>query len=187
MELPHFEPENMHKKGVCIVIGKNTSDKTRLINNIASYANQPIHIITDISRDKFSKNKTSSTIDKIINDQRERGGDRERLTIIIDSELNEDWFIRSEQARDLFCNGCCYNIWLLITVSSLDFFPPLCSGNTDYMFILPNNDNPNRIYKRYADMLPTVDVFNKTLDRYGCLVVDNTLESDDKILWYNLI
>jgi hypothetical protein len=71
--------------------------------------------------------------------------------------------------------------------------PPDLRTNIDYTFILKNNNANDRekLYKHYAGMFPTREIFEHVLDSctedYNCLVIDNTSQSnklEDQIFFY---
>jgi len=90
-------------------------------------------------------------------------------------------------------NGRHVKTLFMITMQYPLGIPPHLRANVDYVFILRENQitNRERIYKQYAGMFHSFDVFNSVLDsctqNYECLVIDNKVQSnrlEDQVYWY---
>jgi hypothetical protein len=71
--------------------------------------------------------------------------------------------------------------------------PPSLRTNVDYIFICkePKLGNQRRLFEHYAGMFPCFEMFrvvlNKCTKDHGCLVIDNSSNSDkleDQVYWY---
>jgi hypothetical protein len=117
-----------------------------------------------------------------------------RVFLIFDDCLddNKGWK-NSKYIRGVFMNGRHFKIlYILIMQYPLGIGPNLRT-NIDYVFILrdPIVSNRLRLYKNFAGMFPSFEIFCTTMDQctenYECMVIDNTKKSnklEDLVFWY---
>jgi hypothetical protein len=116
-----------------------------------------------------------------------------RGVLIMDDCLTDSNFIEDPSLQWIFMTGGRVNISCLITVQYAMNIPPTLRVNVDYVFIFrePNLSHRKMIYRAYAGVFPTFELFDQVLtsvtDDYGCLVIDNTSLSaklEDQVFWY---
>jgi hypothetical protein len=100
---------------------------------------------------------------------------------------------KDEHIKEIFFNGRHYKILFILTMQSPMQIGPALRTNIDFTFILKNNNSNDRekIYKNYAGVFPTMEIFNLVLDActedHHCLVIDNTTHSnklEDQVFIY---
>ena len=104
-------------------------------------------------------------------------------------------FTRSRALQNLFVNGRHYRMDCILTLQHSGAIPPVLRSNVDYIFIMRDNNLPNRrkIWEHYASVVPEYRTFDALMDactqNYGCMVIDNTQQSnriEDCIYWYKV-
>lgn len=114
--------------------------------------------------------------------------------VILDDCLADvkDWG-NDKNIKWIFMNGRHVNITFILTMQYCLGILPNLRTNVDYIFICrePKIDNQMRLYKYYAGMFPSFDMFRTVLNQctadYGCLVIDNSSNSeklDEQVYWY---
>jgi len=111
-----------------------------------------------------------------------------RGVLIMDDCLadSKEW-VKDSSIRWIFMNGRHANITLILTMQYQVGIPPGLRVNIDYCFICKETKRTEKekLWKYYAGMFPTLDMFVQILDQatanYGCLVIDNTSQSDKLI------
>ncbi len=84
----------------------------------------------------------------------------------------------------LFTNGRHIDATLIITVQYQLGIKPVMRVNTDFIFICKETKRmeSEKLWKHYAGMFQTYDmflqIFNQVTNNFGCLVIDNTSNSD---------
>lgn len=117
-----------------------------------------------------------------------------RAFVILDDCLADgnEW-VKDKNIKWIFMNGRHANITFILTMQYCMGITPNLRTNVDYIFICkePKINNQEKLYKFYAGMFPCFDMFrvvlNKCTKDYGCLVIDNSSNSDrldDQVFWY---
>jgi hypothetical protein len=84
----------------------------------------------------------------------------------------------------IFMNGRHAHITLILTMQYQMGIPPELRANADYIFICKEVKRAelDKLFKYYAGVFASFDMFRQVLDQvtrnYGCLVIDNTSNSD---------
>lgn len=84
----------------------------------------------------------------------------------------------------IFTNGRHADITLILTMQYQMGIPPIMRVNIDYLFICKETKRIelDKLWKNYAGIFSTFDMFLQILNQvtrdYGCLVIDNTSQSD---------
>ncbi len=187
-----------------IIMGKRQTGKSFLVRDIM-YHNR------DITEDMFISNKHDQFlvpknvlvhsrydpvfIEYLLKCQEYRIEDKIKdpsAFLVIDGS----WLIKDledQGLQEIFFNGRRSKLLFLLTAQIPLGIPPMFRQNIDFTFILKNNNESDRtrLYKNYASMFPSQEIFNKVLDscteEYHCLVIDNTTTSnkiEDKVFIY---
>lgn len=117
-----------------------------------------------------------------------------RAFMILDDCLADsaDW-IKDKNIRWIFMNGRHAKVTFILTMQYCMGITPTLRTNVDYIFICkePKLGNQKRLYEHYAGMFPCFEMFrtvlNKCTKNRGCLVIDNSSNSDqleDQVFWY---
>jgi hypothetical protein len=84
----------------------------------------------------------------------------------------------------IFMNGRHANITLILTMQYQMGIPPELRANADFIFICKEVKRAelDKLFKYYAGVFASFEMFRQVLDKvtrnYGCLVIDNTSNSD---------
>lgn len=117
-----------------------------------------------------------------------------RAFLVLDDCLADgnEW-VKDKNIKWIFMNGRHAQITFILTMQYCMGITPNLRTNVDYIFICkePKLGNQRRLYEHYAGMFPCFDMFrvilNKCTKDYGCLVIDNSSNSDrleDQVFWY---
>lgn len=220
LDLKKFDPARIKEDSVVLFIGKRNTGKSVCLKDILSYhPSIPIGVAispTEQANKYFEKfipkmlihdEYEAEIIDKFmsrqmkvnnkVNADLERYGTTSvdpRAFLILDDCLYsaKDW-VSDKNIRSCFMNGRHYKIFFLMTMQYPLGIPPVLRTNIDYIFLFrePIMENKQRLYKHYAGMFPTFDIFRQTFDQctenYECLVIDNKVQSnklEDQVFWY---
>lgn len=113
--------------------------------------------------------------------------------LLMDDALHDTNWVNNVHIKQLFLNGRHLRATLMITMQYPLSISPSLRSSIDYIFILRENniDNRRRLFKQYAYIFPTFDIFcqvmNNCTTNYDCLVIDNTTVSnkiEDNVYWY---
>ena len=116
-----------------------------------------------------------------------------RAFLIMDDCLHDSCWKRDTNIRYIFMNGRHRKVLFLLPMQYPLGVPPDLRTNVDFAFILRENNynNRKRIYDNYASIFPSFELFclvmNEITQGYGCLVIDNTANSnklEDCVYWY---
>ena len=166
-------------KGICISGTQDgIEDYSKLIPNIYIY-------------EEYDK----EIVEKLIKSQRKakKEGRLEDCFFILDDCLYDDKWTKDKIMKYIFFNSRHDRILFLLTMQFPLGIPPALRANVDFVFILRENiiSNRERIYKQYAGMFPSFDVFCSVMDQctenYECLVIHNASKSnrfEDQVFWY---
>jgi len=135
-------------------------------------------------------NKLFKRQEKAIN---ERWRDPRAFLLFDDCLADSKNWSKDERIKEIFFNGRWYKMLFILTMQAPMGIPPELRTNIDFTFILKNNNasDRERIYKHYAGMFQTREIFERVLDSctddYHCLVIDNTTTSnnlEDQVFYY---
>jgi hypothetical protein len=196
-----FDVKKLKKDSTVVLIGKKRMGKSFLVRDLL-YHNRDIPLGTVISHtdhlqnyyDKFIpgmliyKNYDPTILKKIFERQEKaikEKWDNPYIFLLFDDCLSDsrNW-AKDEKIKEIFYNGRWYKIFFILTMQAVMAIPPGYRSNIDYVFIFKNNiySDRERIYKNYAGMFPSKEIFDHVLDActedYHCLVIDNTTDSN---------
>lgn len=204
INLKKFDMSKMRKDSTVVFIGKRRSGKSYTLRDLL-YHNRDIPygsiisgteeaspFFADFVPSSYIFDEYNSAIpQKIIKNQKKkqkkakkRGLDdkKDKFFFILDDCLYDDTWTRDKVIRSLFMNGRHYNIMFIITMQYPLGINPQLRTNIDYSFIFNDNNEENRerIYKSFAGVLRSRQIFDdvlNSLDKHECLVIDNTSSS----------
>jgi hypothetical protein len=117
-----------------------------------------------------------------------------RTFVVLDDCLAEsNQWVKDKNMRWIFMNGRHAKVTFMLTMQYCLGITPNLRTNVDYIFICkePKLGNQKRLYEHYAGMFPCFEMFrvvlNKCTKDHGCLVIDNSSNSDrleDQVFWY---
>ena len=189
-----------------MIYGKRATGKTTLIDHILSKSNPMCSLIFSNSKeyDKYTESKTSYVeIFQDFDSTKLRDhldyfqlcasvynvNSRGNLVVLDDSVVTVK---NDTQLKWLFLNGRFIQTGLILTNQGGYNLPTALRQNIDYVFIFRDRD-VRRLYEQYAGIFPTIEQFQSTLEKYtnnyGCLVIDNTSNSnqlEDRIFHYKV-
>lgn len=205
-----FDMNKLKKESIVVCIGKRNTGKSFLIKDIL-YHKKDIPMGLVISRtdhlchfyDKFipsmviHKEYSAEVVDKLFKRQETAlnnvWNDPHCFLLFDDCLSDASAWSKDKRIKEIFFNGRHYKLLFLLTMQSPMGIPPNMRTNIDFTFILKNNNSSDRekIYKNYAGMFPTREIFEKVLDEctedYHCLVINNTTNSnalEDQVFIY---
>lgn len=121
------------------------------------------------------------------------GVDPRAFVILDDCLADGNEWVKDKNIKWIFMNGRHAKITFILTMQYCMGITPNLRTNIDYIFICkePKLCNQQRLYQHYAGIFPSFDMFrvvlNKCTQNYGCLVIDNSSNSDkleDQVFWY---
>ncbi len=127
------------------------------------------------------------------NDPKYKNVDSRAFLILDDCLADSKKWVNDKNMKWVFMNGRHVNLTLIITMQYCMGIPPNLRSNVDYVFICkePKISNQKRLYEQYAGIFPNFEMFKTVLTQctadYGCLVIDNTSNSDrieDQVFLY---
>lgn len=210
INIKQFDITKIKKESIVVCLGKRNTGKSFLIKDIL-YHNKDIPLGTVISRtdhlchfyDKFipgmfiHSRYDPKIIDKLFKRQEKALHDQWKdpyAFLLFDDCLSDaGMWSKDERIKEIFFNGRHYKLLFLLTMQSPMGIPPAMRANIDYTFILKNNNSTDRekIYKNYAGMFPSREIFETVLDQctedHNCLVINNSTLSnsmEDQVFIY---
>ena len=211
LRLRRFNPQLIPKNSVCICIGKRGCGKTTLTADILYHLRKKFDAgiafsATEESNSYWGKHICDTAIHSefqpeiyknFISEQRRINSKLE--SPITSFALFEDCMYSkimrtNKEVRGTFFNGRHWNIFLIVTMQYMLDLPPELRANTDFVFILRNNQMNDRekLWKHFAGFIPSFNIFNKIMNSctvgYECLVVNNMARSnkiEDCLFWYS--
>jgi len=221
IQLNKFDMSVIKPNAVVAFIGKrNTGKSTLLMDYLFHQRNIPVISAISPTEDGnatfgkvlppilIHKEYSETLVEKILDRQRkvkkhymkqkdesvptDKLVDPRSILIMDDCMYNNDW-VRHKPIRELFFNGRHWELGFVFTMQYPVGIPPVLRSNIDYIFLLRENikDNRDKLYKFYAGMFGSAEVFSQVLDQttenFGCLVINNTTKSNqliDQAFWY---
>jgi|694.fasta_scaffold00594_27 hypothetical protein len=117
-------------------------------------------------------------------DPRYKNIDSRGLLIMDDLLADVEKWKKDPNIAWIFMNGRHADITLILTMQYQMGIPPVMRVNIDYLFICKEvkRTELDKLWKNYAGVFQTFDMFlqilNQATKNYGCLVIDNTSQSD---------
>lgn len=210
INLQKFDMKKLKRESIIVVLGKRNTGKSFLIKDILYHHRLiPVGLIMSQTDhlvhfyDKFFPKKLiyneykASNIDKIFERQTkaldENWKDPSVFILLDDCLSDANAWKKDECIKKIFFNGRHFKILFILAMQSPMGLIPAFRTNIDFTFILKNNNasDRERIYKNYAGMFPSREIFEIVLDNctedYNCLVIDNTTNSnklEDQVFYY---
>jgi small nuclear ribonucleoprotein (snRNP)-like protein len=209
------------KSPMIVIIGKKDTGKSFLVRDILYHTQACFPIGTVISgtevaneffqlmvpskliNDKYKPEIIENMIKRQLliktqrnNDKKINGGSSNidpRAFLILDDCLYDASWINQDSTRYVFMNGRHIDLMTIITMQYPLGVTPNLRTNIDFVFILREMyiNNRERIYKNYAGMFPTFDIFCQFMDQctenFEGLVICNGVQSnriEDQVFWY---
>ena len=193
LNLRKFDPSNIAKGSVVIMIGKRNTGKSFLVRDLLYYK-RDIPVGTVISatesancfygeimpgifiHDCFNPEIVNSLVKRQqlvvrkLKEEEKRYGKSQIDPwgfLILDDLMYDTSWIKDTTIKSLFMNGRHYKLLFMITMQYSLGIPPALRSNVDYIFILRENivSNRKRLYEHYAGMFPTFDIFSQVMDQ----------------------
>ena len=194
-----------------LIIGKQGSGKTTLINDILYHIRKKVntafaispasdsqqmfrsclpesHVYSDYSPEIIQN--LISTMTNLKNHSETKNID---VGLIADNSMHQKEIWNSKEMREICMNGRHYNLWFITSVQNLVDIGPDVQSQIDYVFVFKNNTISNRqkLYKYFFGLFEKFEDFCTVLDNctnnYECLVLDNTKISgniEDSLYYY---
>src|SRR4029078_13517288 len=178
INLRPFNIKAMSSDAIVIMLGKRRTGKSYLVKDLL-YHHRSIPLGMVISRtdnlshfyDRFipgmliHKMYQPELIDKLFKRQQKAINERwkdPRVFLLFDDCLSDakNW-AKDERIKEIFFNGRWFKMLFILTMQAPMGIPPELRTNIDYTFILKNNNasDRERIYKHYAGMFPSREIF----------------------------
>lgn len=176
-----FDLSTLNPHSSILIIGKRYTGKITLVNDIIHHSNIPAGIALSSVPGRI-KSKTSKVLEyddcksiydlqkciikrqKLANNKyREDKSFDPRTFVIFNQCFDDNIFRKSEYIKTIFFNNRNYNILFITVVQYPLLMPPAIRSNIDYVFIFRDNyiQNQKKIYKYYADMIPSFELFSR--------------------------
>lgn len=203
-----FDPSKMDDRRTCMIIGKRNTGKSVLTKDIMFHKRHlPAGMVMSGTEDgngwyskwvpaSFVYNEfNAAAVSKLIECQRAKSRlpVPQKAFLVLDDCMFDKKVMREKCIRQLFMNGRHWGIFLISTCQYVADAGPEIRSNCDYVFVMKENimSNRERLYRMYFGIFPTFQAFNAAMDActedYGCLVLDNTCQSNDldkNVFWY---
>lgn len=205
-----FNPKEMKKGRICLMIGKRGTGKSTLIRDIMyhmkGFIDQPLAMTpTEESVGMFEECMPESCVhtsfnpvvlDRLIHHQRQRGKKKlpqRDVLLVLDDMMFDKKVLKGQGVRDIFMNGRHLKITFINAMQyCMDMGPDLRS-QVDYCFALRENIVSNRVklwkyfFGGFENFEDFCSVFTACTSNNECMVIDNTVKSNnisDMIFWY---
>jgi hypothetical protein len=204
----YFDPNVMPSGSTSFLIGKRGTGKTKLIVDILAFHRNVSYCVvicpTIEANTTYAKHTpglfihktwTPDIVDKIVAAQQALG-DRVKefpCLLVFDDCLFDPKFSKDISTRNLYMNGRHANITVVCAGQYMLDLPPAIRTNTDYVFVLADNNRSNRekIFKNFGGAFRSFrafdEVMRKCTEDHHCLVLDNQTTSNtlaDCIAYY---
>lgn len=213
LKIRKFKMSEMDLNSKALVIGKPGTGKSSLIKDILYRHRKkfPCGIIvsgTQESSGDFNgmvpdlfiyENYNQPVIDKLVLRQKRltrkygEGHASNYAFICIDDCMDDSGWIKHPTTKGIFKNGRHWDLFFILAIQYCLGIPPALRTCIDYVFILrePNIENRKKIWRNYAGIFPTFNMFCDVLDNltenYHCMVIKNRVLSnaiEDVVFWY---
>jgi hypothetical protein len=200
MESPfkQFDPRTIVMGRSLVFVGMRCTGKTTAVKHILRVMNHPDGSVicgkemancmyaTTVLPENFHEEYSPELLNTIMRAQRQRV--REAILpyfLVLDDCLYDNTWRRNRTIHALLKHsGVMFHTTFFITMQYGVGIPPSLQASLDYVFIFRENhvSNRERLYKYYADIFPTFELFcsamNLLTEPYACLVIDNMVRSD---------
>jgi hypothetical protein len=141
---------------------------------------------TAVRPENFHEEYSPELLNTIMRGQRQRV--RETISpyfMVLDDCLYDTQWLRNRTIRALLMHSrVMFHTTFFLTLQYGVSIPPNLRANIDYVFIFRENhmSNRERLYKYYAEIVPTFELFCSAMDLltepHACLVIDNMVRAD---------
>lgn len=197
MQYKWFDPQQAKYMDFIVIVGKRGSGKTVLVKDLLNQLGCNRFVIFSPSGSanyvypeytwhidkKYSKNAFAN----FVTQQKEAQYIHKVCVVFEGCMYNKSMYF-------YFMNSRTLKTKIVMVIDHHMAIPSEIRCCIDYVFIFNDNDNFVRkhLYKKFAGMFPTFDVFCQVFDQltsdpFTCMVINNTVNSnklDDQILWY---
>ena len=204
-----FRPDEMPDSPVIVAIAKRRSGKSFLIRDIlyrmrkrfcggiimsgTEEANRfyesmgvpPAYIYHDFDE---------PALERLVETQKRltKMGKAQPVFAVLDDVAYSKTIFNKKVIRELALNGRHYRITVILALQYALDIPPAIRSNLDYVMLLRDNINRDKLYKNFFHgLLPSFAFFNELMDRctsdYRTLILDNAAHSthlSDILFWY---
>jgi energy-coupling factor transporter ATP-binding protein EcfA2 len=209
IKIKKFDATTIKKDAVVLLIGKRGSGKTTLMKDIMFNMKDKLDFgiamspteETTASLGSFLPpsciyNTFSSTaLDTMLEHQRVqiKKGHNRNVFLLLDDCMYDKKVMAGTNTRELFMNGRHRKIFFMNSVQYMMDMPAALRSQVDYVFALKENiiSSREKLWKYFFGMFQDFRDFNKVMNSctqgYECIVVDNTVRSNDLsdcIYWY---
>lgn len=213
LQIKKFKMKEMDLNSKVLIIGKPATGKSTLVKDIM-YRHRsrfPCGIVlsgTEESSGDFNGmvpdlfiygHYNQDAVNKLVARQRRltrkygEGHESNNAFIVIDDCMDDTSWIKHPVTKGIFKNGRHWDLFFLLAMQYCLGIPPALRTCIDYVFIMrePNVESRRKIWKNYAGIFPTFNMFCEVLDNltedYHCMVIKNrSLSSrvEDNVFWY---
>lgn len=209
IKIKKFDPTTIKKDAVVLLIGKRGSGKTTLMKDIMYHMKDKLDFgiamspteETTASLGSFIpasciyNEYASHVLDNMLENQKRqiKKGRFKNVYLLLDDCMYDSKIMRGTNTRELFMNGRHRKIFFMNSVQYMMDMPPALRSQVDYVFALKENiiSSREKLWKFFFGMFQDFRDFNKVMNTctegYECIVVDNTVRSNDLtdcIFWY---
>lgn len=208
--IKRFDPSTMRPNFKMFIMGKKSTGKSTTVKDVMFHHFNHIpngYVILNSERDKWFYERFIPTdnliktsyqpeyVSDLLNTNNTNKFNREQpIFLIMDDCFYHDELAKEKEVRQVLMYGRSKGITSIIAMQFPLSIPPSVRTNIDYIFIHRNSSHMclKIIYDNYGGVFPDFETFLKVLDKltadiHGCLVIDNTIVSDnwtDHIFWY---
>jgi AAA+ ATPase superfamily predicted ATPase len=182
--------KSLNKNKSIFIIGKRSTGKTTLINDILKFKNNPNGIIIS-DFEEYNPEILEYVFNKQNNNKRKYNENDKNFYLVLDDCLFENTHFQNIHFQNLITENKNLKLDFIISKSFLNIYPSILNQNIDLIFIFKDHYIPNlkRIYNQFGGFFESFESFTKQLNDitnipYNCMVLDNT---NNKIFWYNSI
>ena len=192
-KITRFDPSIMKPGRVTLVIGNRGTGMSILQEDLLFHYRNKL----DATIKTLGTKNPAKKVKKVLDFQKLNAvGSNEKLLkigIVSDNLFYDKNVIFERSIRELFLNGCCYNITSILGMKYLLDMGADSRNNVDYIFVFRDNkkSNQKKIYDYFFGVFDHFDdfrkVFQKCTENHECLVLDNTLlgsRPEECIFWY---
>lgn len=204
-----FDPKTMPDSPVIVAIAKRRSGKSFLVRDILynmrkrfvggivmSATEEANHFYQDMGVPPayIYHEFDEMALERLIETQKRltKSGKAQPVFVILDDVAYNKTIFNKSVIRQLALNGRHYRITLVIALQYALDIQPAIRSNIDYVMLLRDNINREKLYKNFFHgLVPTFAFFNELMDNctkdYRTLILDNAAHSTnlgDIISWY---
>ena len=209
IKIKKFDATTIKKDAVVLLIGKRGSGKSTLMRDIMYHmkdkldfgvAMSPTEETTEslgsyIPASCIYNEYNSNVLDTMLETQKRqiKKGRFKNVYLLLDDCMYDNKIMKGTNTRELFMNGRHRKIFFMNSVQYMMDMPAALRSQVDYVFALKENiiSSREKLWKFFFGMFQDFRDFNKVMNTctegYECIVVDNTVRSNeltDCIFWY---